>query len=293
MNIVRAAAIAPSMVTTNAVNADADYNPATTYAAGAKCTHERRIWLSLQDANTGHTPGDTASTAWWSDAGPSNAWAMFDGEVNTTSIRAGSLTATVAPLGAPVVALLNVRGKTARVVSVFDGATVFDETKSLWDTSLISDWAEYFFGEPEFRTEAIFEGLPPVPGQSVTVTVEVPGADAQIGMCLLGRYFDAGAELYGLKRSGIDYSTVTFNEFGAVSIKKRAYAREVSTQTLLKNTAFDRVTRRLDQIASEPVLVLSGHPRFDGAITYGLVSYSVDLALFSHSYVSIEVKGLI
>lgn len=293
MEIVRPIAITPAMVTTNAANADADYNPATNYADGAKCTHDRRIWLSLQAANTGHTPGAAGSEAWWSDAGPSNKWAMFDGEVGTVTTRADSLQVTLSPIAAPTVALLNVRAKTAQCVSTHGATEVYNKTKSLWDTSLITDWAEYFFSEPEFRTEAIFEGLPNVPGQSVTVTLSAPGATVQCGMCVPGKPFDAGCELMGLKRSGTDYSTVTFDTFGAATIKRRGYARKVSTQTVLPNTEFDRIARRLDQIASTPVLVLSGQPRFDSTVVYGLVSYSLDLALYSHSYASIDVKGLI
>lgn len=293
MEIVRPIAITPAMVTTNAANADADYNPATNYADGAKCTHERRIWLSLQAANTGHTPGASGSEAWWSDAGPSNKWAMFDDEVGTVTTRADSLQVTLSPIAAPTVALLNVRAKTAQCVSMHGITEVYDKTVSLWDTSIIGDWAEYFFNEPEFRTEAVFDGLPSVPGQEVTLTLQATGATAECGMCVPGRPFDVGDEMYGLKRSGIDYSTVTFDVFGKAAIKRRGYAREISTQTVLLNTAFDRIARRLDQIASTPVLVLSGQPRFDSTVVYGLVSYSLDLALYSYSYASIEVKGLI
>lgn len=293
MDIVRPIDVTPAMVTTNATNPDPDWIAGTTYADKAKATHQRRIWLSLQSGNTGHEPGQPGSEAWWSDAGPANSWAMFDDEVGTVTTRAESLAVTVVPLAAPVVALLNLRGKTARCVSTHSGTTLYDKTVSLWDTSTVTDWAEYFFSEPEFRTEAVFDDLPAVLGQSVAVTLSAPGGTAQCGMFIPGRPFDVGDELQGLKRSGVDYSTVTFDVFGKATIKRRGYAREISTQTLLHNRAFDRIARRLDQIASEPVLVLSGRPRFDATVVYGLVSYSLDLSLYSYSYASIEVKGLI
>lgn len=293
MNIVRPVTVTSGMVTTNAANTHADYAAGNTYASGAQVTYNLRTWRSLQASNTGHTPGAAGSEAWWSDEGPSNKWAMFDGEVGTVTTRAENLTVTITPISAPTVALLNVRAKTAQCVSTHGATEVYNKTKSLWDTSQITDWAEYFFSEPEFRTEAIFEGLPNVPGQSVTLTLSAPGATVQCGMCVPGVPFDVGLEQYGLKRSGTDYSTVTFDTFGAATIKRRGYARKVSTQTMLDNRAFDRVARRLDQIASVPVLVLSGQPRFDSTVVYGLVSYSLDLALYSYSYTSIEVKGLI
>lgn len=293
MDIVRILPVTPAMVATDAVDADPAWSGPTTYADQARATHQRRIWLSLQSGNTGHEPGQPGSEAWWSDAGPSNRWAMFDDEVGTVSTRAGSLSVTINGIGAPMVALLNVRGKTARCVSVHGAATVYDRTVQLWDTSVIADWADYFFAEPEFRGEALFEGLPGVPGQSVTVTVTAAGSSAQIGMCLPGRPFFAGDERFGVQRSGNDYSTVTFDPYGKATIRRRGYAREISTQTRLHNREFDRLARRLDQIASEPVLVLSGRPVAEATIVYGLVSYSLDLATPRYSYASIDAKGLI
>lgn len=293
MDLIRPITVTPAMVTTDAVDADPQWAGTTTYAAGAKVTRERRIWLSLQAGNVGHTPGAAGSEAWWSDAGPANSWAMFDDAVETVSQRAGSLSATVAPCNPQTIALLNVRGKTARVQSSHGGTTVYDQEQSLWDTSPIADWADYFFEEPEFRSEAVFSGLPPVVGQAVTITIDAPGATAQCGMAVLGKPLDVGLEKVGLQRSGIDYSHVTFDPFGKASITKRAYARKVSTQTLIENTSLDRITRRLDQLASVPVLVLSGSGRFDSTVVYGLVSYTVDVAMYAYSYVSIEVKGLI
>lgn len=293
MNIVRPTTITSSMVTTNAANTHADYAVGTTYADGAQVIYNLKTWLSLQDSNTGHTPGAAGSEAWWSDAGPSNRWAMFDGEVQTVTRKSNSLTVTVSPVGAPTVALLNVRAKTAQCRSVHGSTEVYNKTVSLWDTSLISDWAEYFFGTPEFRTEAVFTGLPPVPGQAVTITLSAPGAEVECGMCILGTPFNTGVEQLGLKRSGLDYSTVTFDVYGKATIRRRGYAREVSTQTQLDNSAFDRIARRLDQIASTPVLVLSGQPCYDSTVVYGLVSYSLDVRTNMHSYASFEVKGFI
>lgn len=285
MEIVRPITVTPGMVETNAVDADPQWLVGTTYAKGVKVTHNRVIWLSANDGNVGHEPGATESTAWWSSAGPANSWAMFDDEVGTVTSRADNITATISPLGAPTVALLNIRARTAQCVSMHGATEVYDETIELWDTAVITDWAEYFFNEPEFRTEAIFDGLPAVPGQSVTVTLSATGSTAQCGMVIPGKPFDVGKELVGLNRSGTDFSTVTFDTFGKATIKRRGYARDVSTQTLLENSAFDRIARHLDQIGSVPVLVLSGRPRFDSTVVYGLVSYSLDLRLDRKSVV--------
>lgn len=293
MDLIRPIAVSAGMVTTNAVDADPQWVAGATYAAGAKVTRERRIWISLQVGNVGHTPGAAGSEAWWSDAGSANSWAMFDDKVQTVTQRDASLSVTVQPIGAQVVALLNVRGMRARVQSSFNGVAVFDKTISLWDTSVIANWGDFYFNEPEFRSEAVFVDLPPVIGQVVTITVEAPGGTAQLGMVVMGKPLNVGLEKVGLQRSGIDYSQATFDQFGEASITKRAYARKVSTQTLIENKDLDRITRRLDQLASVPVLVLSGSGRFGSTVVFGLVSYTVDVAMYAYSYVSIDVKGLI
>lgn len=293
MKILRPLAITPAIVTTNAANADADYNPVTAYASGIKATYKQRIWLSLQAANTGHEPGASGSEAWWSDAGPSNKWAMFDDEVQTVTTRADNITVTVSPLNADSIALLNVQAGEVTVTSVYDGSEVFREVRSLWDSTIIADWADYFFNPPEFRSEAVFLGLPPVPGQSVTISIDFLGNTAQCGKAVLGKEVGVGLEKVGINRSGIDYSNVTFDEFGKASITRRAYVRKVTTQTLINNGELDRIARRLDALASVPVVVLSGQPRFDSTVVYGLMSYSVDVAMYSYSYVSFDVKGLV
>lgn len=292
MDIVRPIPVTPGMVVTNAVDADPQWLIGATYANGAKVTHNRVIWISAAAGNVGHEPGAAGSEAWWAAAGSANSWAMFDDEVGTVTTRADNITVSISPIGAPNVAVLNVRARTVRCVSMHGATKVYDKTIELWDTAVITDWGEYFFNEPEFRTEAIFEGLPAVPGQTVTITLSAAGAVAQCGMVIVGKPFSVGLELLGLNRSGTDFSTVTFND-GKATIRRLGYARDVSTQTMLENSAFDRIARRLDQISNVPVLVLSGRPRFNSTVVYGTVSYSLDLKLYEYSYASIEIKGWI
>ena len=63
------------LISTTAVNADANYSSATTYALGAKATYNSKIYESLQSSNINHQP-DTSPT-WWLDLGADNKHAMF------------------------------------------------------------------------------------------------------------------------------------------------------------------------------------------------------------------------
>lgn len=293
MKIIIPATITSGMVTANtAVDAHATYNAGTTYALNAMVTYNLRYYKSLQAANTGHTPGDVASVAWWSDQGPSNKWAMFDPAVNTQTTASDTLSFTVTPITASAIGLVNITAAEVVVAAVYDGDTIYTRTVSMWDTGVVGDWGDYFFAEPEYAADLSLTDLPVVPGLAITVTLNRTGGTVGVGAVVMGKPLDAGLEQYGLKREGTDYSKVVFDEYGAVSITKRAYAKKFSTQVLVPNRRLNVLTKRLDQIASTPVLVIGANCIYNSLIVYGLVSYSLDLALYQYSYISFEVKGL-
>lgn len=295
MKLIRPIQITDAIVTSNsAVDAHATYNAGTTYAADAMVTYNLRYYKSLQASNTGHTPGDAASVAWWSDQGPSNRAAMYDGLVSTRTTATGTLTLVMTvPTAVNTLSLINVAGvRTVTVTATKDAATVYSRTVDMWDTSLITDWAEYFFAEAELRTELALTDLPLVPGLVIT-TVLTGTATVGVGKFDLGRVLDAGLEQYGLKREGVDYTNVTFDNFGVATIGTQIYVRKFSTQSLIENNRLDVITRRLDVLASTPLVIIGANGRYDSMIVYGLLSYSLDLALYGCSYISFDVKGLV
>jgi len=294
MKLIRPTQITNAMVTSNsAVDADAAYAAGTTYAAAAKVTYNGRIYLSLQAANTGHTPGDTASVAWWADQGPSNRTAMFDGLVSTRTYGTSTLTLVLTvPTAINSLSLINLSGvQTAAISATKDAVSVYSRSVDLWDTSLVTNWAEYFFSEPEFRTELALTDLPLLPGLEITMVLT--GSSVGIGKFDIGALLDAGLEQYGLKREGVDYTNVTFDNFGVATIGTQIYVRKFSTQAMIENSKLDMITRRLDKLASIPVVILGANGLYDSMIVYGLLSYSLDLTLHGSSYISFDVKGLV
>lgn len=295
MKLIRPIQITPAIVTANsAVNADADYNPATSYAINVLAIHGQRIYKSLQAANVGHTPGITASTAWWSDQGPSNQWAVFDNQVNTKTTAASPWSFTLTGVSVDSASLIGMDATQARVVASKDGTAIYDKTTELMDNSLVATWTDYFFSERESRSELALTDLPKVPGMVITVTLTRDGGGpVSCGKFDCGSVLDAGLEQYGLKREGIDYTSVTFDPYSVVTIGPQRYVRKFSTQALIENARFDMIARRLDALASVPLVIVGGNGRYDSLIVYGLMSYSIDLALPTYSYASFDVKGLI
>lgn len=294
MIIIIPKTITNAMITANtAVNADADYVPATTYAAGAKVTYNNFIYLSLQNANTGNQPDLTASAAWWSLVGASNKWAMFDDEVQTQSTASNTLSTTIRASYVNAISCVNITASSVDI-EVKKGATVvYTKTIDLFDYSLIVDWATYFFSEHDFQTEFSLTDLPSLPDVDIKITVNKPSSTVGIGKIIVGAQLDVGLEEYNLKREGIDYTQANFDPFGKLSLTKRSYARKYSTTAIMENAKFDYVSKKLDSIASVPVLCIGGNGFKSSLTVYGLVTYSIILEHLQVSRVSIDVRGLI
>lgn len=294
MKIIIPTEVTSGMVSANtATNADADYVPATTYTLGELVTFANYIYKSLQNSNLGNQPDLTSSAAWWAVQGPANKWAMFDDEVQTQTTATATLTTTIDVSYVDSISCTNIAGSSAVVTVEKDAATIYTRTIDLADYSLIGDWSDYFFSEHEFQSEFSLTDLPPLPGVQITVTITKPSNMVAIGHLVVGRLLDVGLEQYGLKRDGIDYTIATTDKFGKLSREKQAYARKYETQAILDNQRFDYVSKKLDSIASVPVVCIGGNEFKSTLTVYGLVSYSISLQHRSISYVSIQVKGLI
>lgn len=294
MIIIIPPTITNAMITANtAVNADADYVPATTYSAGVKVTYGNFIYLSLQAGNTGHQPDLTASAAWWSLIGSSNKWAMFDDEVQTQSTASNTLSTTIRASYINSISCVNITASSVDI-EVKKGATVaYTKTIDLFDYSTIVDWTTYFFSEHDFQTEFSLTDLPSLPDVDIKITVNKTTSTVGIGKIIIGAQLDVGLEEYNLKREGIDYTQVNTDPFGVTTLTKRSYARKYSTTAIMKNTKYDYVSKKLDSIASVPVLCIGGNGFKSTLTVYGLVTYSIILEHLQVSRVAIDVRGLI
>lgn len=295
MKLIRPTDITAGLVTANsAVNADANYLAGTTYAADAKVTYSGRIYKSLQAANTGKTPGLTGSVAWWSDQGPSNQYAAFDDQVNTKTTATSPWTFTLSGVNIDSIALLNLDATHVEITVKIGGDVIYSKSQSLIDASLIANWGEYFFSPPEFKRDIVFEGVPALPGLVVEVTISRSGGgEVSCGKFGIGSSLDLGPELLGLNRDGVDYTNVTFDQFGVATIGPQRYVRKFSTQVIVEHRRVDMLLRRLDQLASTPVVVIGANGIFSSMIVYGLMTYKIDMSLARYAYISFDIKGLI
>ena len=298
MKVIRPFDMASAMlVSTSAVETNAEYNAATTYALDARCTmaSTMRTYQCIQGPNTGHTPN--TSPLWWTDIGPSNKWAMFDSQVSTTTTAPLTLTVTVATGLIDTVALVGVVAQTAQVV-VRDGPggpIVYDSTLSFVG-DIPTDWYSYFFyDETSPRSIGIYGNIPPYLTANVTVTL-TSGTDAELGAMLFGLTSQIGTAEHGATAGIIDYSRKTTSAAGVTTFEQRAYSKRLSVNLVLDRTEMNRVQRLLYGLRATPAVWIASEDTTleEAGIVYGFYrDFTATIAYPNYTLYSLEIEGLI
>ena len=279
MKVIRPVLVTGAVLASSSV-AEADYptwSAALTYALGDRVikTATHRIYESVLDDNVGHDPAGAGETA-WTDVGPTNRWAMFDAAGGPRTVDAGPIVVKLAP-EAPVSSLgmLDVGAATVRVQVSAAGVTIYDD--------IAFDGA----------TNLTFLDLPAVTGQQITVTITAaPGANATVGKLVIGDAFDLGPTEDGSTASITDFSKRETDDFGVTTVVQRAWARRVTTRSLLSAAQVDAVQRYVAGIRAVPVMWI-GDESFEGLSLYGFFKdFSVDVELGDTSSCSLTIEGM-
>lgn len=291
MIVVPPLAITPALLAaSNAVDAAA-WVAGTTYADAAVVSRNGRNWLSLQAANTGHTP--ETEIAWWADNGPSNQMAAFDSSVVTATTCTGGLSFTVKCGRITAVGLMGLVGQsvTITVRDDLDGPVVHSETRAIAS----SDGT--FYGwcfEPFLQVrEAAFYGLPGAINGYLTVAVAGSGTTA-VGLCVMGKQYEVGQAEYGfgmpLEDRGRHYLDAQDNP---VSVE-RGYSKGMSGTVITERANFNRLMAFLADYIGTPCLWVAAPGRGDlvAAIAFGRFVRAVPVIANSQMITaSLEIAG--
>lgn len=294
LRVLKPYTITPAMlVSSTAADAFTAYAAGTTYALGAKVTHEGATYESLQGANTGHTPG--LSPTWWLYIGASNRMAMFDRKVGSVTTAAGALTATVLPDDIVTdLAVLSAVGSSVTATMTHPTAgVVYTATKAIGG-SMAADFWEYCFGDKEVSGELVFAGLPPYFGAQITVTVE-SSSTASCGSLLLGRQHEIGRVEFGAEFGIDDYSVKGRDAFGNADVVERDYSRDASYSVRLPRAEARRVDAFLSSVRATPCLYIGDEDTdaLSPLMAYGYFESFRTVVAYAQEFVmSLEVKGL-
>jgi len=255
------------LVASNVPENDApEWAAGTTYPSGARvvkaATH--RVYESLIAGNVGDDPADGSGK--WLDAGPTNRWAMFDQALGTTTDAAGSIAVTVSAGAVDAVALLDVVGATVRVQ-----AAGYDRTL------------------PAGPGTITFLDLPGTTGQ-VTVTIAGSG-QVSVGTLLIGTVAALGLTEASPTAAITDYSRKEVDDFGAVTVVQRAWAKKMTAAALIRSDAVDLVANRIAAVRARPSLWI-GQAGLDSLTIYGFFKdFSIEVRE-NVSKLSLSIEGL-
>lgn len=297
MKVIRPTKMTPAMlVSSNAVEAYANWSAATTYAKDARVIYATRIYESLINTNINHQPD--VSPLQWLDIGPDNTWSMFDGQVSTQTTSVAPLVVTVATGVIDSVYLGNILGLSAKVTvrDGLGGPIVYEATQGLTGET-VGDWYQYFFFDPLLlRNQAIFQGIPPFGSSHLTIEID-GGTEVKLGIASFGRVTEIGSTAYGATAGIIDYSRKETDEFGVTTFVQRAFSKRLSASVMVPNVQLNRVQRLLYDLRAVPVVWLGNNdaPEFEEPmVVFGFYrDFSTDVAYPLVSFCTLEIEGLI
>ena len=247
-----ASMIVPSTITLDASNVpETDYLEwvsGTTYNTGDRVirasTH--KVYEDVIGGVSNVAPESDANR--WSVVGSTNRWRAFDSSLGQSVAQSGTITysLTVNEKSRAVV-MVGLSATDLRVV-VKDGAGTVkaDQSRNIVDTSGVADWEQYFTYETDYDPDQVFMGLPIYVGYTVEITIDAGGGVAEVGEILIGRDVTLGKIGNGARSGFTDYSARNVDEFGNLTLIRRASARKAEWPLIFDTAANRRIQRELE-----------------------------------------------
>lgn len=232
MKVLKTLTITDSNLTSSTVP-ETDYAAwliGTTYALGDRVIvlSSHKIYQSLQAGNLGNDPLlDTQNDpdnlpVWWVEVSATNRWKPFDGLRNNVAMDAAPMTYVITPtVVTDGIALLNADAQDIDVVVTFDAVEVYNQNFPMV-SRVVSDWYEFFFKPFQQKRNIYIDGLPPLIGAVITVTLNRDAAaDVSLGILAAGNSLYLGQAVYGATSDVRSFSRTEPNQFGNTYLLRR------------------------------------------------------------------------
>lgn len=302
LSVISPNAIATSNLTSSTAP-ETDYaawSSATTYALAARVisTVTHRIYESLKASNLNNDPtliaNQTGTSPWWLDIGPTNRWAMFDGEVSTQTVIASPLTVVMKPgvFNSIYMAGLDADDVTITVKDAPGGNVIFSYTATL-EGSAPGDYDEYFWDPFKPMSDLVVEGIDQYGAAELTLTLTKVGT-VKCGVLLTGDLRVLGKTLYGAKVKPRSYSYIKTDDFGVTKIVRRKATTDLSLTAHMNMVEAQASLGVIQGLLDVPaVWIGSNLPTYGGLRTFGLGSGEITYAGPDRAELSLSVMGVI
>lgn len=264
MRIVAPVSITTGVLTDSNIPSNDDaaaYNPVTAYGIGDTATYNRKVYESLEAANTGNQPDENPTK--WLDTGYENRWRMFDNTISSQSVRNGQIIVELTP-GQLVtsVSLFNVSAESVNVRMVDPNAhEVYNQTMVLLDNSEVVDWWTYWFSPIVRRTDVVFQGLPAYTQAKIIITIEAGAADAKVGETVIGVEKVIGKTLWGVGLGIVDFSVKNTDSFGNITVVRRRNSDVVEFPVVVDTDNIYQIRKLLKSILGVPTVFIGSLDR--------------------------------
>jgi hypothetical protein len=191
------------------------------------------------------------------------------------------------------IGLLEVSATAVRIQasSMIDG-TYFDQTYTLPDRALVSNWYEYLYTPIDRQRELIISDIPPISGSTYSLTVTGPGT-VMLGTFVIGTKSDFGFTQYNASVGIIDYSRKEVDQFGRATLVKRAFSKRMDVQVFMEAGVTDSVNRLLGDLRATPALYVAAQDIYDSLTIFGFYrDYNIDIAFPTQTIGSLQIEGL-
>jgi hypothetical protein len=259
---------------------------AGTYAQGARVRDAANfVFESLADGNTSVLSEKTK----WLPLGITNRLKMFDKAVNSQTVWPEEVVVVVkAAQLANALTLLNVTGAS---VSVSQSESTYSRARSLVSHDVLS-WYDFWYQEPLWIGDVVFDDLPPYIESVVTVAVRSPSNQAAVGGFFLGKSKFIGKTQWGLTAGILSYSGATADTFGNVTLMKRDSAKKMNFEVAIPRGYEDEVYRYM-RSAENVEMVAIASTNWSMTISYGyLGQWELPLSIDGKK-MPVEWRGLI
>lgn len=274
----------------------------TTYGVGQRVisTVTHRIYESQQaTGNTGKDPTNLANQSgnpvYWVDVGPTNKWAMFDGEVSTQTVLASPLTVVLRPgsINAIFLAGLDAENISITVKDAPGGNVVFAYSGPL-ESSAPPDYQEYFFDRFKPQTDYLAYGIDQFNNSEVTVTLTSTTGQVKCGFMAVGDLRPLGLTQRGVKAKPKTYSYINTDKFGNTKIVRRKATTDMSATAYLDVSEANTVLSTIQELLDVPcVWIGSSLPEHSGMRVFGLGSGELSYDDPNPCLLTLTVQGLI
>jgi hypothetical protein len=292
-----------SSILTSSTVAETDYaawSSSTNYTAGTRCisivTHR------IYECVTAHSNKDptvidnqAGTTVYWLDVGPTNRWAMFDGEVSTQTVATSPLTVVVRPgtFNGLYLAGLDASSISITVKDAPGGVVIYSYSGQL-EGSQPSDYDEYFFDRFKPLTDFLASDIDQYNNAELTVVLTSTGGTVKCGVLAVGDLRALGRTQRGAKAKPKTYSYIKTDDFGRTSIKRRKSAKDMTASALLDLSEANTVTDLIQGLLDVPAVWIASDGQEYGALrVFGLGSGEVSFDGADYCQLSLSVQGLI